>query len=914
MIVEPSPGTRSSALAILTAASERLAASSTLSEGLTAIVEAVANAAGADVAVARIVSGRRRRLVAKAVFARSAALAAELEGSWFPVAALPEEEIVDAELLPHAVARAAARIGSASVVLAPAWRDERPLGSIELLRVGSPFDEEERAVARLAAVQLGLVVRAVGGDSVDSLAPHAPVLELAGDTLAAAAGDGLTAAEITRLSAQSTGADGCFIWIGEGESGLRLVASFPAAETLGMQASAGRMATRALQSLEPVLMESRGGEGGRRWTVVSLRLGEPAIGILQLLFGDELTPTADDLRRLATFGVRAAHALRAGDRVRRLGVELERTQALLRLIGQAISQLSLSHTLETAVEQVAELFEVDQVAVYLREDGVLSSAAERGLTGPHVPVAERLLELIIGPSRGGGLLHVADATADARLAVVQDSVAEAGIEAALAVPLGVQEDVIGLLVVYPQRRRALGRGETDLLAALGGQLAVAVQNARLHEQAKQLGSDLERALASERQAARRLQALYEVSGSFAESLSLDATLEAFARTIVDLLEVDAAVIRLPDERRELLEPRTIHVADPRLAEAARMILGQPFRLGSASVRRLFRTGVPLTLDVAKAAELLPGGLLGPFLERGSTAVVIPLATSAELVGSLSLVSFDPARPIRAETVEVARTIAGQVALAIDNARLYQQQKEFADTMQRSLLPSAPPEFPGYEVGDVYESAARVDVGGDLYDFLVLPDGRLAVVLGDVTGHGVVATADMAMAKFVFRSLAREHPAPGDFLSAANEVVAEELSIGKFVTMLYATVDPVRGEISCASAGHPPPRLVGKDGLSVPLPAYGLALGIEPGFRYEAVTRAFEPGASLVLYTDGVTESRRGQELYGEERLDALLGRKATLPAGELARAVLDDCRAFASGEPADDCAVVVVRRNEGRAL
>ena len=86
-------------------------------------------------------------------------------------------------------------------------------------------------------------------------------------------------------------------------------------------------------------------------------------------------------------------------------------------------------------------------------------------------------------------------------------------------------------------------------------------------------------------------------------------------------------------------------------------------------------------------------------------------------------------------------------------------------MQRSLLPRAQPHVAGLELGEVYESSARVDVGGDVYDFLELDDGRLAVVLGDVTGHGVEATADMAMAKFVFRSLAREHPEPGDFLAA-----------------------------------------------------------------------------------------------------------------------------------------------------
>src|SRR3954462_51274 len=132
-------------------------------------------------------------------------------------------------------------------------------------------------------------------------------------------------------------------------------------------------------------------------------------------------------------------------------------------------------------------------------------------------------------------------------------------------------------------------------------------------------------------------------------------------------------------------------------------------------------------------------------------------------------------------------------------------------MQRSLLPRVYPKLEGVEVGDVYESSARLDVGGDVYDFLTLDDGRLAVALGDVTGHGIDAAADMAMAKFVFRSLAREHPEPGDFLAHANDVVVGEIALGKFITMSYLVFDVRRGIVRCASAGHPAPRLVQPDG-------------------------------------------------------------------------------------------------------
>jgi serine phosphatase RsbU (regulator of sigma subunit) len=233
-------------------------------------------------------------------------------------------------------------------------------------------------------------------------------------------------------------------------------------------------------------------------------------------------------------------------------------------------------------------------------------------------------------------------------------------------------------------------------------------------------------------------------------------------------------------------------------------------------------------------------------------------------------------------------------------------------MQRSLLPRVAPELEGLELGAVYESSARMDVGGDVYDYLTLSDGRLAVVLGDVTGHGIEATADMAMAKFVFRSLAREHPEPGDFLAAANEVVVDEIAAGKFITMTYVVVDPRAGEVACACAGHPPPRLVGADGAVRPLAATGLALGIEEDQRYEEARAPLGEDEAVVLFTDGVVEARRGSGLYGLERLDRVLGAHTGLGAEELARAVVDDCRSFAGGELADDCAVVVIRRRYPR--
>jgi serine phosphatase RsbU (regulator of sigma subunit) len=342
-------------------------------------------------------------------------------------------------------------------------------------------------------------------------------------------------------------------------------------------------------------------------------------------------------------------------------------------------------------------------------------------------------------------------------------------------------------------------------------------------------------------------------------------------------------------------------------EVVAALVARPQPLAAPLPRRLARS--------RRAVRLAPETIVGPdvhrvlepFLRQGASAAVLPLATPGEFLGTLTVVSFDPERPLEQPGLEAAMAVGAQAALAIDNARLYQQQKDFAETMQRSLLPRELPRVPGLEVGHVYQSSAQVDVGGDLYDFAVLAGGRLAVVIGDVLGKGIPAAADMAMAKYSFRVLARGEPEPAAFLASANAVVCDEIEPGKFVTLLYVLVDVGRGEVAAASAGHPPARIVDPRGHVTQLAGTGLPLGIEPDQPYEEERARLEPGSVVVLYTDGVVEARREGELYGEERLDRLVAERRALPAQELAEEILADCRAFGGGELADDCAIVCLK-------
>ncbi|MDQ3867681.1 MAG: SpoIIE family protein phosphatase, partial [Actinomycetota bacterium] len=725
-------------------------------------------------------------------------------------------------------------------------------------------------------------------------------LELVGEALAAGSDEAELAEHVVRIAADATGAERCVLWRIEADAAPVFLAAHGLDEPPG--ADAGETVRRAIERRRSVA--DGDAAPSREADEVVVPLGEPPAGALQLQFGD--SALSRDPEILATFGARGAVALRRTRRAQIVAVALRRSQAIVAVISQAIARLSLSHTLETAVERISELTASGDVAIYLREGERLTAAASRGLRGSHTALAERLLELALGPFRARGFLFISDLRRDRRLAGLEDVLAETGVRRALVVPLVVRDEVIGALAVYKQRPRPYRSGEEGLLIALTSQLAVAVQNARLHERTKELGEVLERTLASERRAARQLRGLFEISHSFARSLSLEATLEAVAKAMVALFELDAAAIRIPNERGDELVTRAVHVADDALRAAAAAILAPPQPVGSPLVRRVLESRERVILS-PRDGEGDHDPLLAPFLAKGSTAAVLPLATPGEAIGTLTLLSLDPTRPLDMDTVEAATTVTAQAALAIDNARLYQQQKDFAETMQRTLLPSEPPAVPGIEVGHVYQSSARVDVGGDLYDFLALDDGRVAVLLGDVTGKGIQAAADMAMAKFAFRALVRGCPEPDALLQRVNDVIVEEIALGKFITALYALVDPRAGEVRCGNAGHPPLRLVRPGHPIVAVPSPGLALGVESGQEYQGERVELDPGASVVLFTDGLIEARRDGELYGEGRLDAFLAEHATLGAQELADAVVADCRAFSGGDLADDCAVVVLR-------
>ena len=321
----------------------------------------------------------------------------------------------------------------------------RPVGSIELIRATRDFDPAEVAGTARRGPR-GAHHASFGGENGAGASMASPeiALSLAGDALEA----GLDSRARVTLSGRCTRSrrGGRAALGARGRRPARAPATTGSADA---QSAAPALAGVVPGDAEPVRLEAVSDGPGR---TVPATHGTAAARHLQLCFPPGVAPSQRELERLSTFAVRAAQALRAGERAREMSLELKHAQALLAVIGQAIAELSLAHTLKTAITRVSELLGADRVAVYLSSGIRLHAATGRHLSGAEQAVAERLLELAFGPHRVQGMLHVVDAQADLRLAPVREAVAEAGIDAALAVPLVAREELVGLLAAYLPRR------------------------------------------------------------------------------------------------------------------------------------------------------------------------------------------------------------------------------------------------------------------------------------------------------------------------------------------------------------------------------------------------------------------------------------------------------------------------------
>lgn len=306
------------------------------------------------------------------------------------------------------------------------------------------------------------------------------------------------------------------------------------------------------------------------------------------------------------------------------------------------------------------------------------------------------------------------------------------------------------------------------------------------------------------------------------------------------------------------------------------------------------------------------------LKKAGIKVAVPLVSQGELIGVLNLGPRLSQQDYSTDDRGLLNTLATQAAPAVRVAQLVREQQaqarererieqelRIARLIQQTLLPKELPELPGWHVEAYYQPARAV--GGDFYDFMAFEDGRMGLVVGDVTDKGVPAALVMATTRSILRAAAQHASSPGAVLQRANDLLCPDIPPKMFVTCLYAVLDPDTGRLCYANAGHDLPYQR-RDGEASELRATGMPLGLMPGMRYEEKETVLAPGESLLLYSDGLVEAHApDREMFGFPRLARLLGQH--LHDVPLVEFLLNELRAFTGPdwEQEDDVTLVTLQ-------
>jgi PAS domain S-box-containing protein len=396
------------------------------------------------------------------------------------------------------------------------------------------------------------------------------------------------------------------------------------------------------------------------------------------------------------------------------------------------------------------------------------------------------------------------------------------------------------------------------------------------------------------------------------SLDYEQTLQQVAHLAVPEL-ADWCGVTLPDAEGVLRSVAVAHADPAKVALAHRLGEGYPSRLSDeGGAAEVIRTGqsqlvsnIPDELLAQAAADEEHLGLLRALHMR--SVLIVPLSTGTQTLGVMALIEAESGRVFSEDDKTLAEELARRAAISVENARLYTERSNIAQTLQRSLLPPDLPDLPGWRTASLYRAAgAENEVGGDFYDVFRVPSGWM-VLVGDVAGRGAEAAALTSMARYTLRAAGQLLDDPLATIGRLNAALRErpELSL---VSLCCAVLrdDGGQAEAEIVCSGHPLPYLVRAAGGAEQVGAFGPFLGAFDDSTWHSVRVPLEPGDQLVLYTDGVIDTVGEHDRFGEERLGDLVDGVAE-PEDAVAR--IDRALSeFESGAQRDDTAVLVVMR------
>ena len=414
----------------------------------------------------------------------------------------------------------------------------------------------------------------------------------------------------------------------------------------------------------------------------------------------------------------------------------------------------------------------------------------------------------------------------------------------------------------------------------------------------------------------KLAALLEISNNLGRALSVPDILPKLLDSLFKIfVQADRGFVVMRPKADGPLVP--VAVKSRRPADEERM------RISRTIVEEAMRSRKALlSADAASDERFGMAQSIADFSIRSMICAPM-IGSDGQPLGVIQIDTLNQKARFTDEDLEVLAGVASQAAVSIDNATMHEQvlsqramqrDLELARRMQRTLLPSKPPQVPGYFFFDYYQAARQV--GGDYYDYVPLPGGRFAVIVGDVAGKGVPAALLMARLSADVRFMLASEADPAKAVQRINEGFANHDWQDRFVTMIAAVVNPSTNELTTVNAGHMAPLLRRHGGgvEEIGEEAAGLPLGVAQEYEYQSHSRVLEPGDVLTIFTDGFSEAMNGQrELYGLERLKNQISSPA-LSVLDFGQHILDDVSRFVDGfDQSDDMCLVCFGRVEGPA-
>lgn len=548
------------------------------------------------------------------------------------------------------------------------------------------------------------------------------------------------------------------------------------------------------------------------------------------------------------------------------------------------SQLDPDEMVERAVDLALKTVGCESAVLSVKDDGNWTIRYSAGVIAPHYgrgrPLTTELMP-VFAAAREGTVEHIPDI----RLAGALDQkvVETVGGGCLMAVPIKLKSKIVGVLTLHDRELvNEFIEERLDFARKTGNALSLVLQNVRDKGLMRKALSDA--------------RALGRVSARLAQSLELDQILDDALDEILGALNIEHGMVYIRHGEQLVVHAQR-NLNEAFLRSNGTIEVGEGCAGQAVLTKEMFAPTSSEQEFVCRVSQQLLGL---------DCLTAVPIISGTRVLGVMDL--FAPVhRRLTARERALICAVSGQMAAAIENSNLFATQRNIAETLQETLL-TVPEHLSGVELGHKYQASGTGEArtGGDFYDVFELEHGKIGLVVGDVSGKGLEAATVTGFVKNAVKAYSYQFDFPSEVLSMTNRLVEKMTAPDVFVTVFFGVLNKETGELIYCNAGHPPPLVKRASGSISVIRTNSPAIGIFSELEFTDLADKVEPGDMVLLYTDGVTETRFHGELFGTERLGDLLRNIGFASVRDVPRLIVNELMRYAEGHVTDDIAILTM--------